>query len=139
MARAAVERGSELDAVLIELERDLWVLMAEVATAPENRGKLVEGKTLVTAAMVERLERLIDDAAERFAPPHEFVVPGQSVVAAQLDVARTVVRRAERRALAIAVDGSFVGPYLNRLSDLLWTLARWQEVESLPARPEDPS
>ncbi len=125
--------------MLTALERDLWVLMAEVATVADHRSKLVAGKTRVTPEMVERLERLIDDVAARFEPPHEFVVPGQSVVAAQLDVARTVVRRAERRALAVAVEGSSVGPYLNRLSDLLWTLARWQEDESLPARPEAPS
>jgi len=112
--------------------------MAEVATGAENRSKLVAGKTLVTAEMVERLESLIDEVAGRFEPPHEFVVPGQSVVASQLDVARTVVRRAERRALAVAVEGSFVGPYLNRLSDLLWTLARWQEDESLLSRPDRP-
>jgi len=142
LARARADRGSELDGLLIGLERDLWVLMAEVATGPENRGKLVAGRTLVTAEMVQGLERLIDDVADRFEPPHEFVVPGQSLLAAQLDVARTVVRRAERRALAVAEEGSFVVPYLNRLSDLLWTLARWQEDGSLPSRPartEDPS
>jgi cob(I)alamin adenosyltransferase len=131
-----VERGSELDRLLIDVERDLWVLMAEVATGAENRHKLVAEKTLVTAAMVERLEGLMDDVAGRFDPPHEFVVPGQSVVAAQLDVARTVVRRAERRALRAVADGSSVVPYLNRLSDYLWTLARWQEVESLPSRAD---
>lgn len=133
-ARAHAERGSELDGLLIDLERDLWVLMAELATAPENRAKLVAGETRVTADMVARLESAIDDVSSRFDAPAEFVVPGQSVVAAGLDVARTVVRRAERRALAVSADGSHVVPYLNRLSDLLWTLARWQENETLPAR-----
>ena len=67
-------------------------------------------------------------------------MPGQTRVAALLDVARTVVRRAERRRRSpVAVDGSQVVPYLNRLSDLLWTLARWQEGGSLhlPRRPAD--
>jgi cob(I)alamin adenosyltransferase len=134
VARAECERGSELDEILVGLERDLWVLMAELATDESNRHKLVAGTSLVTQEMVNRLESLIDRIDERFEPPTEFVVPGQSRVAAQLDVARTVVRRAERESLHAAVDGSFVLPYLNRLSDACWTLARWQEDGSLTAR-----
>lgn len=138
VARAAAGRGSDLDRLLIDLERDLWVLMAELATAPEHRHKLVAGSTLVTEHMVGRLEPLIDDVTSRFPAPTEFVVPGQTPLSALLDVARTVVRRAERRALAVAAEGSFVVPYLNRLSDLVWTLARWQEDVPLPARPVPP-
>lgn len=130
VARAEAEAGSELDTMLLDLERDLWVLMAEVATAAENRHKLVEGTTLVTDAMVGALEVRIDALNERFEMPTEFVVPGQNRVSAALDVARTVVRRAERGYTgASPAPGSFVGPYLNRLSDLLWTMARWQEGE----------
>jgi cob(I)alamin adenosyltransferase len=84
--------------------------------------------------MVEALERLIDDISDRFDPPTEFVVPGQSRLAAQLDVARTVVRRAERHAIGAADPSSYAVAYLNRLSDLLWTIARWQEGESLATR-----
>jgi cob(I)alamin adenosyltransferase len=135
VARSHAGPGTDLDSVLVELERDLWVLMAELATAPEHRDRLVPDRTLVTAAMVERLEPLIDDVTARFEAPAEFVLPGQGLTASYLDLARTVVRRAERRALSAAVEGSHVVPYLNRLSDLLWTLARWQEGESLPARP----
>ncbi|MGH9224929.1 MAG: cob(I)yrinic acid a,c-diamide adenosyltransferase [Acidimicrobiales bacterium] len=137
VARASTEPGSELDGLLIGLERDLWVLMAEVATAPENRDRLVGGQTAVTAAMVERLEPIVDEVTGRFEAPTEFVLPGQSVTAAALDVARTAARRAERRALSVAPSDSFVVPYLNRLSDLLWTLARWQEGRALPARTEE--
>jgi cob(I)alamin adenosyltransferase len=89
---------------------------------------------MVTAEMVSALEERIDDITGRFEQPKEFVVPGQTLVAAQLDVARTVVRRAERAALRAAVPDSQVVPYLNRLSDLCWTLARWQEGQSLTAR-----
>jgi cob(I)alamin adenosyltransferase len=135
-ARATTAPGSELDGLLVALERDLWVLMAEVATAPEHRARLVGGQTLVTAQMVDALEPLIDDLTSRFDPPTEFVLPGQTTTAAALDVARTVVRRAERSALAVAGDGSSVVPYLNRLSDLLWTMARWQEGHALPARDD---
>ena len=81
--------------------------------------------------MVERLEQTIDDLSGRFEPPTEFVVPGETVVAAWLDFARTVARRAERLCLAGGrAPPSLAGVYLNRLSDLLWTMARWQEGES---------
>jgi cob(I)alamin adenosyltransferase len=134
LARAECQRGSELDELLISIERDLWVLMAEMATDPANRHKLVAGASLVTDEMVEALERTIDDLSSRFEPPKEFVVPGQNRVAALLDVARTVVRRAERHALHAVPAESRALHYLNRLSDLLWTMARWQEGESLPAK-----
>jgi cob(I)alamin adenosyltransferase len=135
LARTEVERGGELDTLLVQLERDLYVLMAELATLPENRHKLSPGTSAVTGEMVVRLERAIDEHTGRFDPPTEFVVPGEHRVAAWLDLARTVVRRAERHALGAAPAPSEVGPYLNRLSDLLWTLAREQEGASRPARP----
>lgn len=135
LARAECEAGSELDELLTRLERDLYVLMAEVATAPANRHKLEEGRSLVVPPMVSRLEEDIDRLTERFEMPTEFVVPGQNRVAAALDVARTIVRRAERLCLAVPLgQGSHVGAYLNRLSDLLWTMARWQEGQSLSSR-----
>jgi cob(I)alamin adenosyltransferase len=127
MARAEAEAGSELDGLLVALERDLYVLMAEVATDPSKRAKLVAGATLVTPAMVGALETRIDDLIERFDMPAEFVVPGATSVSAALDVARTVVRRAERLAVSYPLEGSLVGQYLNRLSDLLWAMARWTE------------
>lgn len=136
LARAEVELGSEVDVLLSGLERDLYVLMAEVATAAANRAKLKPGVTLVTGAMVDALERRIDDLAARFPPVTDFVVPGHDRLSAALDVARTVTRRAEREVLALSGAGapgdalpadSEVGRYLNRLSDLLWAAARWQE------------
>lgn len=135
LARAESVPGSELDGLLVTLERHLYVLMAEVATAPANRHKLTAGESLVTATMVAGLEEWIDRLSERFPVPTEFVVPGANRCSAALDVARTVVRRAERVVAAmppLAAEGdppSAVGPYLNRLSDLLWTMARWQEGE----------
>ena len=137
VARAHAERGGELDSLLVRLERDLWVLMAELATDPANRHKLTPGQSLVTAEMVSGLEALIDDVSARFEPPTEFVVPGEELVAAHLDVARTVVRRAERLAMRAVADDSHVVPYLNRLSDLVWTLARWREGHSLATRSVD--
>ncbi len=133
VARAHAERGGELDEVLIGIEADLWVVMAELATDPQNRHKLTEGTSLLTAEMVDRLEPLIDDFGARYDQPREFVVPGQEPVSAFLDLARTVTRRAERStvtAVAAAnggLDDSQVVRYLNRLSDLLFVLARWRE------------
>ena len=129
LARAHGAGDPELDGLLVDLERDLYVLMAEVATLPENRDKLSSGVTLVSEQMVENLEGHIDRLTETFAMPTEFVVPGQNLVAASLDVARTTVRRAERLAVAAGFEDSWVIPYLNRLSDLVWTMARWQEGE----------
>jgi cob(I)alamin adenosyltransferase len=134
VARAHAGRGHELNDVLVGLERDLYVVMAELATAPENRHKLTAGSSATESTMVDRLEGIIDAFSERFEPPTQFVVPGEDMVASYLDLARTVVRRAERESLHAASEGSFVVPYLNRLSDLLWTLARWQEGDSLNAK-----
>lgn len=135
---ARAESDGELAEVLLLLERDLWVVMAELATDVSNRNKLQEGSSLVTESMVARLEETIDAFSARFDPPTEFVVPGQERVAALLDVARTVARRAERDSLAAVAPGSAVVAYLNRLSDLLWTLARWREGTSLPTRSVEP-
>ncbi len=127
MARSEVDAGSELDVVLTGLERELYVLMAEVATDPANRSKLTAGSTMVTAGMVEALEERIDGLIERIDMPTEFVIPGANRASATLDLARTIVRRAERLVVSAPVDDSMVAPYLNRLSDLLWALARFAE------------
>ncbi len=124
--------AEELAGILVAIERDLWILMGELATLPQDRSKLAQQ---VTQEMVDHLEAVMDDIAERFDPPTEFVLPGETRLAAALDVARTVVRRAERVSIQAAEPPSLVVPYLNRLSDLLWTLARWQEGRSLTARP----
>ena len=138
LARAeAIAAGGhgDLDEVLTHVARDLWVLNAELATADANRHKLTPGATAVSPEMLAALEAMITDVAGRFELPKEFVVPGQDRGSALLDVARTVVRRAERAAAAVAAEGSLVLPYLNRLSTLLWTLARW--VEGAPLRSRE--
>ncbi len=137
LARAEAERGSELHELLGGLERDLWVLMADLATAHDNRHKLTAGQSMVTDEMVAALESHIDALSERAQTPREFVVPGQSRPGALLDVARTVVRRAERLAVGAACPDSRAVPYLNRLSDLLWTMARWQDGTSMLAAQKE--
>jgi len=127
VVRAEVERSSELDGLLVRLEGELYVLMADVATAEANRAKLSAGTTLVTAEMVTALEPVIDDLTTRFPPLKDFVIPGHDRVSAGLDVARTAIRRAERLVIGAAAADSRAAAYLNRLSDLVWTMARWQE------------
>jgi cob(I)alamin adenosyltransferase len=133
MVRAFTD-SEELKALMVDLERGLYVAMAELATLPENRHKLKRGASLIDGEMVTSVEGLIDRYAELFDPPTEFVLPGNGRVAALLDVARTAMRRAEREALAVVAEDSEVGKYLNRLSDLLWVLARWQEGDFLASR-----
>jgi cob(I)alamin adenosyltransferase len=127
LARSLIEPGSRLDELLISVERDLWVLMAEVATSRDNRHKLAPGKSLVTTEMIVRLETEIDALSEGLEISRDFIVPGENQRSASLDVARTVIRRAERLAVDYALDDSLVVAYLNRLSDLVWTMARFAE------------
>lgn len=133
----------ELASLILELQRELFVAGAELAANPEARDRLTEGTTQVSAAMVERLDRLLADYEARVVLPFEFVVPGETRTSAALEVARTIVRRAERRAVGLRRAGLLPGddllPYLNRLADLLWVLARAAERaearQSAPARP----
>jgi cob(I)alamin adenosyltransferase len=129
VARAEAEPGSELDELLTSLERQLYVLMAEVATDPSRRSRLVAGTSLVTDTMVGELEVHIDGLIERIEMPNDFVIPGANRASAALDLARTVIRRAERLYVTEPIEGSEVGRYLNRLSDLLWAMGRWAEGE----------
>ena len=134
LVRTECEKGSDLEEKIIHIERDLYVLMAELATDPSKHDKLESGKSKVNEEMINFLEQFIDDISSRFELPKEFVIPGQNRISALLDVARTVVRRAERRTIACDVENSLAVPYLNRLSDLLWAMARWQEGESITSR-----
>jgi cob(I)alamin adenosyltransferase len=136
-ARAAVDHPP-LAGLLLETQRDLFVVGADLATNPDQRAKLKGGISLVTPEMVDGLERTIDETVADHPLPQEFVVPGATVVSAALDVARATCRRAERRAVDLREGGREVNPeairYLNRLSDLLFVLARWQA-----GGPEEPS
>ena len=128
---ARAESGDGLSAVLARIQRELFVVGAELATAPENRRKLRDGTTRVTAEMVDALEPLIDSELRARPLENRFVLPGGTRLAAALDVARVTVRRAERRAITALAgeDAGEVIRYLNRLSDLLFVLARSAESE----------
>jgi cob(I)alamin adenosyltransferase len=125
---AHAQAGADLAEQVLALQRDLFVVSADLAANPRHRDRLEPGISLVTAAMVERLEALIDaGVAERPLRP-VFIVPGATPVSAALDHARTVVRRAERRVVRLRDGGAAVtaevSSYLNRLSDAVFVLAR---------------
>lgn len=121
---------------ILALQRELFVVGADLATNPAERGKLEPGVSLVTAEMTERLERRIDDLVAERALPQAFIVPGANAASAALDLARSVIRRAERHVVAMEREGRDVNPevrrYLNRLSDLVFVLARRQAAEDEP-------
>ncbi len=126
--------------VLLRVQRELFVAGAELATAPGAADRQRPGETRVTAQMVSGLDALLDETEEHVRLPKEFVVPGETRLSASLELARTIVRRAERRAVAVRkvepVAGDQLVPYLNRLADLLWILARAAEQgESHSATP----
>ena len=133
MARAAIGSQSDrtearLAELIVRLQRELFVVGAELATHADRRDRLTDGVSRVTADMVTALEAEIDSLEELLEQPKEFVLPGESMAGAALDLARTTVRRAERRCVALAAQeglpDSQVVPYLNRLADLLFVAAR---------------
>lgn len=140
-AGAAGAGHADLARLIVRLQRELFVVGAELATHLDRRVRLQPATTLVTPAMVEALEGEID-AIEALQPmPTEFVIPGESLAGAALDLARSIVRRAERRCVALVEAGglpagSSVLPYLNRLADLLFVMARAADGGFLAVRTE---
>ncbi len=136
---AATDRTEvRLRELLIRIQRELFVAGAELATHTDRRGRLTDAVSRVTAEMVTALEDEIDDLETLVEQPKEFVLPGESMTGACLDLARTIVRRAERRCVAIAEAGglpdSHVIPYLNRLADLLFVMGRGADGGFRPVR-----
>ena len=133
VARAAAKSDFVRDH-LLTIQKDLVVLMGELATAVEDLPRFVkEGYSLVTPGMTGGLERLIKDIEAAKGYFKGWATPGSNVPSAALDVARTVCRRAERLTCLLQEDTQLQNAeiivYLNRLSDLLWLLARWSEIQ----------
>ena len=146
LARAAIGAGAdrteaELATLIVRLQRELFVVGAELATHLEKRQKLTDGVTRVTAEMTTALEREIDALEAKHSMPVEFVLPGESMTGAALDMARSIVRRAERRTVQLTNEGglpdSQVVPYLNRLADLLFVMARAADGGFRPLRTRE--
>jgi cob(I)alamin adenosyltransferase len=132
----ALSGDPAFDLEVIGLQRELFVIGADLAANPTERAKLERRVSLVTEEMVAGIEARIDTLVAAHPLPNAFVVPGANPVSAALDVARTLVRRAERAVAALVdadvdVNGAVLR-YLNRLSDLLFVMARVQAGESEP-------
>jgi cob(I)alamin adenosyltransferase len=123
----------ELASDILRLQRELFVAGAELATAPDAEGRLQEGISRIDDQMVEALEPIIDRYMDRVDLPPKFVIAGGTTLSAQLDVARTVIRRAERRVVALKQDEQLASEavlrYLNRASDLVFAMARFADVD----------
>lgn len=134
VARAMTPR-SALGRELLDLQRGLYVAMAEVATPADGLGRLRER---LDAAELARLDGVIDTVRGKTRIEGRFVIPGENATAAAVDHARTIARRAERRVVecveAGLVSGEFLIPWLNRLSDLLYVLARASEGRARPSK-----
>jgi cob(I)alamin adenosyltransferase len=122
---------ADLEQTLLTLQRDLFVAGSELATNPDAWDRLRDGETRVDEPMLNRLEAMLSAAEAAVEMPRQFIVPGSSRLSAAIELSRTVVRRAERRVIAVdrdrLVPGAWLMPYLNRLADLLWVLARLAE------------
>lgn len=123
LARAS-ELDPDVDAALLKIQRDLFALGAQLADPADTIATRV-AKTVIGEADVLRLETLIDHLESELPPLRRFILAGGSPAGAILHVARTVCRRAERRIVALepAADPILL-QYINRLSDLLFVLAR---------------
>ena len=133
VARALCGDGdAEVAADLLDLQRDLFIAGAELAAAPEAAERLEDGVSRVTDEMTAGLEATIDRYMDRVDLPPKFVIPGGTPLSGQLDLARAILRRAERRVTALADSGELasaaVVAYLNRAADLVYAIARFTDV-----------
>jgi cob(I)alamin adenosyltransferase len=145
LARAVLaEVGhAELAATILDLQRGLFVAGAELAVNPERRDRLEDGVSRVSEAMLADVESRLARWESAVEMPREFVVPGETRASAALELARAILRRAERRVVALqrerSIESTWLVPYLNRVADLTWVLARAAEVaeqrQPTPSRP----
>ncbi len=124
---------AEVAADLLDLQTDLFVAGAELAAAPEAADRLEDGVSRITDPMVAALEPAIDRYMDRVELPPKFVIPGGTPLSGSLDLARAILRRAERRVAALADDGQLASgavlAYLNRAADLVYAMARFTDVD----------
>ena len=130
LARATSQDPRVKD-VLRELQRELFTIAAELATDPEKYQLFQQHFQPVTAGMVDSLEKTIDSLEEEVEMPKVFILPGGSPASAAIDLARCIIRTSERRVVALQEAGRLTNgliiTYLNRLGDLLFVLARYQD------------
>ena len=139
MARAMIQ-DPKIKKIIYDMQNDLYLLMAELASPPENYEKL---GFRMTIEHVQHLEQVEESLKQEVEIPNKFIVPGDTLDGATLDLARTIIRRAERMAVKLLHEGVIangeVVRYLNRLSDLVFIIARYLEVKSsLAQMPQMP-
>ncbi|HVU70404.1 MAG TPA: cob(I)yrinic acid a,c-diamide adenosyltransferase [Ktedonobacteraceae bacterium] len=127
----AMTRDPRAREIIYTIQQELYLLMGELATPPEHYEKL---GLRMTVEHVRRLEQIEEALKQEVEIPNKFIIPGDTPDGAALDLARTIIRRAERHAVKLLHDGVIangeVVRYLNRLSDLIFILARYLEVKS---------
>ncbi len=134
----AVAKDQKVKGMIYRIQQELYLLMAELATPPENYEKM---GFRMTVEHVHRLEQDEEALKREVEIPNKFIIPGDTLDGAALDLARTIIRRAERMAVKLLHDGIIANKevvvYLNRLSDLVFIMARYVEVKSsLAQRPQ---
>jgi cob(I)alamin adenosyltransferase len=133
VARALAQPESELAGDILRLQDDLFIAAAELATAPEAADRLEDGVSRVTDEMASELEPAIDRYMDRVELRPKFVIPGGTQLSAQLDLARAILRRAERRVVELAeaeeLGSTAVLRFLNRGSDLVYAMARFADAD----------
>jgi cob(I)alamin adenosyltransferase len=136
VARALCKQDNQADlhTTILSLQRDLFVAGAELATAPEAADRLEDGISRITDGMVDALEVDIDRYMNQVDLPPHFTIPGGTELSAALDVARSAIRRAERRVVELRESDGLASDavlrYLNRASDLAFALARFADEEN---------
>ena len=127
----ALSQDPLVQQVITGIQRELFTVGAELATDASEYAKLREHFGVVTPEMTIRVEKLIDDLSEQVQLPRAFIIPGASAPSGALDLARTILRRAERHTVALSEKRLLVNPevlrYLNRVADLLFILARFED------------
>ena len=134
----AVAKDQHVKDIIYRIQQELYLLMGELATPPEHYEKM---GLRMTIEHVKHLEQVEEQLKQEVEIPNKFIIPGDTLDGAALDLARTIIRRAERKAARLLHEGVIqnneVVRYLNRLSDLVFILARYIEVKSsLAQRPE---
>ena len=134
LARSLV-KTDKLKNLIWSIQRDLFTVGAELATDLNYYGTFKKHFSVITPDMIEHIEQMIDGLTEEITLPRAFIIPGASQASAAMDLARSVLRRAERRTVELKNLGLLcnleVLRYLNRLADLVFTMARYED-RSLP-------
>jgi len=132
----ALSRYAKVKGWILRLQKELFAVAAELAIDVKEYGTFDKHFKRVSKEMVEGLERLIEEVEQEVAMPPTFIVPGATAASGALDLARTIVRRAERRIIELKGQGLVQNPeiirYINRLSDTIYALARYENKETDP-------